>query len=61
MVEKEVKNIKILKKEKKEKAIKISLFKIIVESPRDTLSFNTLDWEELTINLSFILKTSIAS
>ena len=43
MVEKEVKNIKALKKKKEEKTTKISLFKVIVESPKDTLSFNILD------------------
>ena len=61
MVEKEVKNIEALKKEEKEKATKIFLSKIIIGSFRDTLSFNTLDWEELIINLSFIFKTPIAS
>ena len=61
MIEKEVKNIEVLKKKEEEKAIKISLSRAIVGSSRDTLSFNTLDWEELTINLGFILKTSITS
>ena len=56
-----MKNIEALEKEEKEEATKVSLFKIIVGSPRDTLSFNTLNWEELTVSLGFILKTSIAS
>ena len=56
-----MKNIETLKKEEEEEATKVSLFKVIVGSTKDTLFFNTLDWEELTINLSFILKTSIAS
>ena len=43
MVEKEVKNIKALKKKKEEETIKISLSRAIVGSPRDALSFNTLD------------------
>ena len=60
-MEKEVKNIKALKKEEEKKAIKVSLFRVIVGSSRDTLSFNTLDWEELAINLNFILKTPITS
>ena len=61
MIKKEVKNIEVLKKEKEEKITKISLSNIIIGSPRDVLSFNTLDWEELTISLSFILETPIAS
>ena len=43
MVEKEVKNIEVLEKEEKKEAIKVFLFKIIVGSFKDTLSFNTLD------------------
>ena len=38
-----MKNIEILEKKKKEKATKVSLFKVIVEFPRDALSFNALD------------------
>ena len=55
-----MKNIEALKKEEKEKATKVFLSKAIVGSFRDALSFNTLDWEELTISLNFILKTPIA-
>ena len=58
MVEKEVKNIEALEEE--EEAAKASLFKVIVGSLKDALSFNTLDQEELIISLSFILKTPIA-
>ena len=61
MVEKEVKNIKALKKEEEEEATKISLSKAIIRSPKDALSFNALDWEELTVSLGFILETPIAS
>ena len=60
MVEKEVKNIETLKKKEKEKITKIFLFKIIIGSFKDIFSFNTLNQEELTISLSFILKTPIA-
>ena len=60
MVEQEVKNIKILEKKEEEKTIKVSLSKVIVGFFKDTLSFNTLDQEELTINLNFIFKTPIA-
>ena len=56
-----MKNIEALKKKKEEKVTKVFLSKIIIGSPKDTLSFNTLDWEELTISLNFILKTPIAS
>ena len=42
MVEKEVKNIEVLKKEEEE-AAKVFLSRAIVGSPRDALSFNTLD------------------
>ena len=61
MVEKEVKNIEALEKKEEEETTKVSLFRVIVRSPKDALSFNTLDWEELTISLNFILETSIAS
>ena len=47
------------KKKEEEKAIKIFLFKIIVEFFKDTLSFNTLNQKKLIISLNFILKTSI--
>ena len=53
-------NIKVLEKKEKKEAIKISLSKVTIRSPKDTLFFNTLDWEELTINLNFILKTPAA-
>ena len=55
-----MKNIEALKKEEEE-ATKVSLSRVIIGSPRDTLSFNALDWEELAISLDFILKTPIAS
>ena len=61
MVEKEVKNIEALEKKEEEETTKASSFRTIVGSPKNTLSFNTLDWEELTISLGFILKISIAS
>ena len=59
MVEKEVKNIEALEKEEEEEAIKISLSRIIVGSPRDALSFNILDQEEFIVSLDFIFKTPI--
>ena len=59
MIEKEVKNIKALEKEEEEEATKVFLFRIIIGSLRNTLSFNTLNQEELTISLDFILKTPI--
>ena len=43
MVEKEVKNIKALEKKEEEEATKVFLFRVIVGSFRDALSFNTLD------------------
>ena len=43
MVEQEVKNIEVLEKEEEEKAAKASLFRIIAGSPKNALSFNTLD------------------
>ena len=42
-MEKEVKNIEVLEKEEEEEATKAPLFKVIVGSLRDTLSFNILD------------------
>ena len=60
MIEKEVKNIEALEKEEEEEATKISLSRAIVGSSRDALSFDALDWEELAVSLSFILKTPAA-
>ena len=60
MIEQEVKNIKVLEKEEEE-AAKVFSSRVTIGSSRDALSFNTLDWEELTISLNFIFKTPAAS
>ena len=59
-MEKEVKNIEALEKEEEEIA-KASLSRVIVGSPGDALSFDTLDWEELAVSSGFMLKTPTAS
>ena len=43
MVEKEVKNIEILKKKEEEEVTKVFLSRTIAGFPRNTLSFNTLN------------------
>ena len=43
MVKQEVENIEILEKKEKKKAIKVSLFRVIIGSFKDALFFNTLD------------------